>query len=76
MESDQHPLRSYRRDRGWTLEQASAALGMSKSRLSEIENGATCTRRAARRIDELTGGKVPEHVLMGVRIPTAHPDTS
>ena len=32
-------MRSLRRDRGWTLETASARTGLSRSSLSKIENG-------------------------------------
>lgn len=51
---------------GWTLDQAEAKLGLSKSYLSELENGVRpWTLKAARKVEAKTKGKLKAAALLG-----------
>lgn len=57
-------LRAWRMKQGLSLSQAAKLFQMSPARLSEIETGASCTLRAAVRIEDVTGGLVtPRHIF-------------
>jgi transcriptional regulator with XRE-family HTH domain len=59
-------LRDYRKAMGWTLEQAEAKLGLSKSYLSELENGVRpWTLKAARKVEAKTRGRLKAAELLG-----------
>jgi transcriptional regulator with XRE-family HTH domain len=61
-------LRQYRIKKGWTLEEASAAFGLSLSYLSELETGKTpMTLTAARKIETATSRKIKAVDLLGLR---------
>jgi len=51
-------LRRWRTEQGLTLEALGALLGLSKSRLSEIETGSGCSLDTALEIEALTKGAV------------------
>lgn len=51
-------LAEYRAERGLTLQQIADALGLSKSRMSEIENGSGCSLPTAVKIERYTKGLV------------------
>jgi len=56
-------LRAWRHRQGLSLTQACKLFGMSPNRLSEIENGASCSLRMAVLIEDVTGGLVlPRHI--------------
>lgn len=58
------PLTQWRKDKGWTLDQAAAAFGMkSKGQLSEIEGGGRCSVPLAMTIETVTDGAVHAHDL-------------
>ena len=55
----EHPVRTLRRERNLTLEQASLQLGTSKGNLSRIETGAHgASDPLKRRIVEWSGGSI------------------
>lgn len=59
-------LREYRKSQGWTLDEAEDRLGLSKSYLSELENGVRpMTLKAARRVEKATRGKLKAADLLG-----------
>ena len=64
------PLRRWRKEKRLTLEQLGAKVGLSKSRLSEIENGSGCSLDTALAIEAFTKGKVRPADLR------SEPDTS
>ena len=51
----EHPLRTYRRNRGITLDQLAIETGLSKSHLSEIECGKRPGSKTIETIAEKTG---------------------
>ena len=60
-------LKSYRTRKGWTLDEAAAELGLSKSYISELETGARpWTLKAARKVEVATGGTLCAADLLGL----------
>ena len=60
-------LKSYRTRKGWTLDEAAAELGLSKSYISELETGARpWTLKAARKVEAATGGTLTAVDLLGL----------
>jgi transcriptional regulator with XRE-family HTH domain len=60
-------LKSYRTRKGWTLDEAAAELGLSKSYISELETGARpWTLKAARKVEVATGGVLTAVDLLGL----------
>lgn len=51
-------LNKYRKQRGLTLQQVADALGMSKSRMCEIEKGSGCSLTTALKIEAWSKGVV------------------
>jgi transcriptional regulator with XRE-family HTH domain len=63
-------LKSYRTRKGWTLDEAAAELGLSKSYISELETGARpWTLKAARKVEAATGGAIRAADLLGFSQP-------
>lgn len=59
-------LKSYRTRKGWTLDEAAAVLGLSKSYISELENGVRpWTLKAARKVEAKTRGGLKAAELLG-----------
>jgi transcriptional regulator with XRE-family HTH domain len=59
-------LKEFRKSKGWTLDEAALALGLSKSYLSELETGARgWTLKAARRVEQRTDGALKAAELLG-----------
>lgn len=65
MRGMEHPIRSLRKERGLTLEQAAIALGISKGNLSRIETGAHgASDQLKRRISEWSAGRITPNDLI------------
>lgn len=59
-------IRDFRKAQGWTLDEAAERLGLSKSYLSELENGVRpWTLKAARKVEKATRGKLKAAELLG-----------
>lgn len=60
MANDTPPLKRWRTEKGWTLEDAAREFGItSKGYLSEIENGKRCSVSVALEIERVTEGAIP-----------------
>lgn len=49
-------IRTFRKDRGLTLEALGRELGVSKGYLCQIENGAACSQSVALKLEKFSGG--------------------
>lgn len=59
-------LSEFRADRGLTQQDVADAIGLSKSRVSEIEGGSGCSLQTALKIEAFTKGRVKPSDLAAV----------
>lgn len=62
-------LKQYRESRNWNLTEAAKAFGLSKSYLSELENGRSVSLKAARQIEQKTRGELKAAELLNLTGP-------